>query len=69
MNNQPSREEMIIEKLRALPTEQVTEVEDFIDFLHQRYEGRGLSRAASKLSEASFQRVWDNPEDSVYDEL
>jgi hypothetical protein len=69
MSNQPSREEIILEKLRTLPTEQMAEVEDFIDFLHQRYEERSLSRAASKLSESSFQRVWDNPEDSVYDQL
>lgn len=61
--------EALIEKIRALPPEKVAEVEDFVDFLRERYEDRRLAEAAAKLSEDSFRAVWDNEEDAVYDEL
>ncbi|MDT7541779.1 MAG: hypothetical protein QOE33_1683 [Acidobacteriota bacterium] len=60
--------EELIEKLRSLPPERIAEVEDFIDFIAQRDE-RLLVHAAAKLSEESFRLVWDNEEDSVYDQL
>jgi len=59
----------LLEKIRALPPEKVAEVEDFVDFLHQRDEDRRLSRAASRLAEGAFQKVWDNEEDADYDRL
>jgi hypothetical protein len=59
----------LIEKIRILPSEKLAEVEDFVDFLRQRDEERLLSRAATKLSEATFQKVWDNPDDAEYDKL
>lgn len=52
MNHQ--YEQIIIEKLRALPPAQVTEVENFVDFLHSRSEERALTGAAAKLAESSF---------------
>jgi len=58
----------LIEKIKNLPPERVAEVEDFVDFIAQRDERR-LVQAAAKLSEESFSRVWDNEEDSVYDQL
>jgi hypothetical protein len=64
-----SYEQVLIEKIRALPSERVLEVEDFIDFLRQCSEDRRLSQAAAKLSEKAFQEVWDNPEDAEYDKL
>jgi hypothetical protein len=60
--------EELIEKISNLPPERIAEVEDFVDFIAQRDE-RGLVQAAAKLSEDSFRQVWDNQEDSVYDEL
>ncbi len=57
----------LIEKIRALPSERVAEVEDFVDFLHQRNEDHCLTQAAGKLSEGAFQKIWDNPEDDDYD--
>jgi hypothetical protein len=42
---------------------------DFVDFMRYKNEDLQLSRAAAKLSEASFKRVWDNPEDYAYDSL
>ena len=60
--------EKLIEKIKNLSPERVAEVEDFVDFIAQRDERR-LVRAAMKLSEDSFREVWDNEEDSVYDQL
>jgi len=61
--------ETIINKLDALPINQLKEVEDFIDFLCYKNQQHSLAQEAMKLSEASFRRVWDNEEDSVYDQL
>lgn len=61
--------ETLIEKIRILPPEKLVEVEDFVDFLRQREEDRLLTRAAAKLAEAAFQKVWDNPDDADYDKL
>lgn len=60
--------EKLIEKIKNLSPERVAEVEDFVDFIAQRDERR-LVQAATKLSEDSFREVWDNEEDSVYDQL
>ena len=62
-------EQILISKIRVLPPERLIEVEDFIDFLRQTSEDRQLRQAAAKLSEDSFSKVWDNPEDAEYDRL
>jgi hypothetical protein len=63
------QEKDLIEKIRCLAPERLIEVEDFVDFLRLRSENRKLARAAARLSEDAFRKVWDNPEDSVYDQL
>lgn len=63
------QEQELIEKIRALSPERIAEVEDFVEFLRLRSEERGLVRAAARLSEASLMKIWDNPEDAVYDRL
>ena len=55
----------LAEKIHSLPPEKVAEVEDFIA---QRDE-RSLRRAAAKLSEKAFGKVWNNPRDAAYDRL
>jgi hypothetical protein len=60
--------EELIEKIMNLPPERVAEVEDFVDFIAQRDDQR-LVQAAARLSEDSFRQVWDNEDDSVYDQL
>lgn len=60
-------EEELLAKIRRLPPERVTEVEDFVDFLRLRDEKRQLKDAAARLSEAAFARVWDHPDDADYD--
>lgn len=62
-------EEHLIDKIRALPPDKLTEVEDFVDFLRQKNEERRLTQAGKQLSEKAFQKVWDNPEDAEYDKL
>lgn len=67
----PARsEKTLIEKIRRLPAHRVAEVEDFVDFLRSREDGdRQLEHAATRLSEAAFAKVWDNPDDADYDQL
>jgi hypothetical protein len=66
--SKPSEQELL-EKIRRLAPERVAEVEDFVDFLRQRDEERGLTQAASQLSEAAFAKIWENPDDADYDRL
>jgi hypothetical protein len=62
-------EDTLIQKIRSLPPERITEVEDFVDFLKTRDQDRALTQAASRLSEEAFRQVWDNPDDAEYDRL
>lgn len=62
--NHPN-EKVILEKLKSLPPEHVAEVEDFVDFLRARNEGR----AAARIAEPAFKRVWENEDDAAYDTL
>ncbi|WP_297511734.1 hypothetical protein [uncultured Caulobacter sp.] len=59
----------LIEKINALPSERLSEVEDFVDFIHQRDQDRAITRAAMAASGPAFAEVWSNPEDDVYDDL
>jgi len=63
------QEKMLIEKVRTLSPEKVSQVIDFVDFLSHRDNERRLIQAANKLAEPAFKKVWDNPEDDVYDNL
>jgi Protein of unknown function (DUF2281) len=63
------REQDLIEKIRRLPEDKLTEVEDFVDFLRQRQEERRLAQAVAGASEAAFAKVWDNADDAAYDRL
>ena len=63
------REQELVDKIRTLPPEKIAVVEDFVEFLRHRDDDILLTAAATKLSEKSFQKVWDNPEDAEYDNL
>jgi hypothetical protein len=65
----PLREQDLLAKIRTLPDDRVSEVEDFVDFLRQRYEDWQLTQAAAQLSEDALRNVWDNPDDAEYDGL
>ena len=62
-------ESELFEKIRNLPPDKVSEVEDFVDFLKQKAGASELSGVAAKLAEASFARAWDNADDAEYDQL
>ena len=62
-------EQKLLDKIRSLPPEKAAEVLDFIDFLKERESGRQLARAATRLSEDAFAKVWDNDDDADYDRL
>ena len=64
-----SIEQEILEKLKQLAPERLTEVEDFVDFLRSRDEERSLTRTAAKAAEPSFAKVWDNDADADHDRL
>ncbi len=61
-------ENILFEKIKVLPPQKIAEVVDFVDFLMQR-EDQKLVQSAMKLSETALNKVWDNDEDAIYDEL
>jgi hypothetical protein len=61
--------ELMVEKLEHLSPNRLTEVADFIDFLQQRDQDKQLKQNYTQASEASFNKVWDNEEDAIYDTL
>jgi hypothetical protein len=62
-------EQVILEKLKSLPPERVAEVEDFVDFLCTRSDGRAVTRDAARAALPAFAKVWDNEDDAAYDAL
>ena len=62
-------QDTLLKKLQCLPPERLAEVEDFVDFLTARDQDRALVDAAMRMSEASFQAVWENTDDAEYDDL
>jgi hypothetical protein len=64
-----SVKDLIKNEIEKLPENLLEEVFDFIRFLEIKREKILLTRAAQKLSMTSFEKVWDNEEDAVYDSL
>jgi len=62
-----SDKELIKKEIDKLPEDILIEVFDFIQFLERKREMDLLVRSSQELSTTSFQRIWDNEEDSVYD--
>lgn len=69
MPNPQSLPKALIEKIKALPSERIDEVEDFVDFIATRAQDRALTRAAMRASERAFANIWNNPDDDAYDAL
>lgn len=67
--NASSRAKALIQKISDLPLERIAEVEDFVDFIRQRDQDRGLTRAAAEVSSLAFAAMWRNPEDAAYDTI
>ena len=64
-----SVKDMIKKELEKLPESILTEVFDFIQFLELKREKSILAKASQELSAVSFQKIWDNKEDAIYDSL
>ena len=60
--------ESLTEKLQTLSPQQLAKVETFVSELLDP-QAANLIRAAAELSEPSLSRIWNNPEDDVYDNL
>ena len=61
--------ERLTEKIQTLTEPQLAEVERFVESLQTWEEDVSLARAAFKLSQPTLSRIWDNPEDDVYNAL
>jgi hypothetical protein len=60
---------LIKKEIDKLPEDVLAEVFDFIQFIESK-RGRGLLvKSSQELSTSSFQRIWDNEEDAVYDKV
>ncbi len=64
-----SVKDLIKNEIEKLPEYLLEEVFDFIRFLEIKREKNLLTRASQKLSVTTFEKVWDNEEDAVYDSL
>jgi hypothetical protein len=64
-----SVKELIINEIDRLPENVLVEVYDFIQFLEVKKRRNLLAKASQELSAPSFQKIWDNEEDAVYDNL
>ena len=61
--------EMIKKEIDKLPENMLVEVYDFVRFLETKKERELLTQASQKMSEISFEKIWNDEEDSEYDKL
>ena len=59
----------LVAKIRALPAEQLAQVEHFVALLQARDDDSELVRGAALASQAALAAVWDNDDDACYDAL
>ena len=63
-----SIKELVKKEIEYLPENLIEEVYDFILFVEKRRQ-MNLAKTAQELSIQSFLKIWDNEEDSVYDNV
>lgn len=61
--------EMIKKEIEKLPENMLVEVYDFVRFLETKKDKELLTQTSQKMSEISFEKIWNNEEDSDYDKL
>ncbi|MGR3178834.1 MAG: toxin-antitoxin system, antitoxin component, Xre family protein [Candidatus Anammoxibacter sp.] len=61
--------EMVKNELDKLPENMLVEVYDFVRFLETKKENALHTQCFQKMSEISFEKIWNNEEDSAYDKL
>ena len=59
----------LIDKINALPSERLGDVEVFVDSLKLCEADRQHVHMSAHASESSFKAVWDNDADAAYDLL
>jgi hypothetical protein len=64
-----SVKDMIKDEIEKLPDNLLSEVLDFIQFIEAKKERTLLAKASQELSMPSFEKIWNNDEDAVYDSL
>ena len=64
-----SVKDIIKKEVDRLPENILAEVLDFIQFLELKKEKDIVVKASQKLSERSFDKIWSNEEDAVYDNV
>ena len=67
MNAKPPQR--LFDKIAALPDDLRAEVEAFVDGLDPSPLKERRVSPVLALSEASLMRVWDNPDDDIYDTM
>jgi len=61
--------ELIKNEIDRVSEDILPEILDFIQFLELKKEKTILAKTCQSLSERSFDKIWDNDEDAVYDKL
>jgi hypothetical protein len=71
MINLTQNKEKIFTQIRQLSPDKIQKIEEFIDQLSQSKSNSDqyLTLAASKLSESTLAKIWDNAEDAEHDNL
>ncbi|MFH1051513.1 MAG: DUF2281 domain-containing protein [bacterium] len=64
-----SVKELLYQEIEKLPDSFAPDIMDYIMFLENKLKKTELIRQVRTLSEASFSKIWDNEEDSIYDTL
>ena len=64
-----SVKDMIKKEIDKLQDSKLVEVYDFVKFLEIKQEREILQKTSQALSEKSFENIWDNEEDAVYDSI
>ncbi len=60
---------LVKNEIDELPEDIVLEIFDYLKFIKSKNERDLLVKNSQKLSESSFEKIWDNKEDSIYDDL
>ena len=58
--------DLLMNEIDKLPEELLPEVLDFIKLLESK---ENMVSASQFLSEKTFEKIWDNSEDAIYDSL
>lgn len=59
----------LLAKIAELPDDRIAEIETFVDFVRAQEAHRLVVRDFAAASESAFARVWDNPEDDIYNDV